>query len=118
MVPGPEEFRGNTATSRLELAPLNCTRTENARDERNPFCIRLFRLDAREVEFVRPGPGEVHFAKGQISTLQNPKRPCSTLEADSRNPEIESRPVYIRQWSTSEEPSYSDDAFCRLKHPS
>ena len=116
-VPGPEEFRGNTATSRLELAPLNCTRTENARDERNPFCIRLFRLDAREVEFVRSGLGEVRFAKGQISTRRNPKRPRSPSEANSRNPELDSRTVYIRQLSTSKDSANDDGAFAHLDHP-
>ena len=66
-VNGPGKFRGDTAVSQLKLAPLSCTRTENTMDERYPFCIRLLKLDAGEVDFVRPGLGEVPFAKDQIS---------------------------------------------------
>ena len=54
-VNGPEEFGGDTAALQLELAPLSCTRTENIKDEHHPFCIRLLKLDADEVDFVRSG---------------------------------------------------------------
>ena len=116
-VNGPGEFGGDTAVSQLELAPLNCTRTENTMDERYPFCIRLLKLDAGEVDFVRPGLGEVPFAKDQISTFRSPDRPCTPFKPYSRNPGLESRTVYIRQMSTSKEDPYADGAFCRLNRP-
>ncbi|MCJ1452274.1 hypothetical protein MMC28_002616 [Mycoblastus sanguinarius] len=113
----PEEFGGDAAVSRLELAPLSCIRTENTEDERYPFCIRLLKLDAGDVDFVRPGLGEVHFAKGQISSFRSPDRPCTPFKSNSRNPNMESRTVYIRQMSTYKENPYADGAFCRLNHP-
>ena len=54
-VNGPEEFGGDTAVSQLELAPLGCTRTEDTKDERYTFCTRLLKLNAGEIDFVRPG---------------------------------------------------------------
>ena len=117
-VNGPGEFGGDTAVSQLELAPLNCTRTENTMDERYPFCIRLLKLDAGEVDFVRPGLGEVPFAKDQISTFRSPDRPCTPFKPYSKNPGLESRTVYIRQMSTSKEDPCTDGAFCRLNRPS
>lgn len=114
---GPEEFGGDTTVSQLELAPLSCTRTENTKDKRHPFCIRLLKLKAGGVDFVRPGLGEVAFAKGQISTFRSPDRPCTPFKSNSRNPGLESRTVYIRQVSTSKENPYADDALLHLDHP-
>ena len=62
-VNGPGEFGGDIAVSQLKLAPLSCTRIGNIMDERYPFCIRLLKLDANEVDFVRPGLSEVPFIK-------------------------------------------------------
>ena len=59
----------------------------------------------------------MRFAKGQILTRRNPKRPRSRSEANSRNLELELRTVYIRQLSTSKEPPYDNNTFCRLDHP-
>lgn len=115
-VDGPADFGGDTTVSRLELAPLSCTRTGNTKGERHPFCIRLLKLDAREVDFIRPGLGEVSFDQGQISTFRSPDRPCTPFRSNSRsnarNPGFESRTVYIRQ-----QDPYADGSFCRLNHP-